>query len=410
MFDVAKRMVEAEPRLKRRCKIYRRAITVEASGSSYHVLSSDAPRHHGKNSHGILFDELHVQPNRELWDTMSTSTGARRQPILLAITTAGFDRNSICWEQHDYAEKVREGIVDDPTFLGLIYAAHEDDDWLDEEVWKKANPNLGISKKMEYMREEAAAAAETPARQNTFRRLELDQWTEQATRFLAMDRWDRCAGAVPSHEQLEDLSCWGGLDLAATTDVCAFAKVFRLEGGLVAVKMRYWIPEATVELRSRRDRVPYQAWADHRQVIVTPGEVADYGAIREQVLQDAEDFDLRETAVDRWNALQIMTELTEEGLVVIPFGQGFKSMSGPTKELERIVVSAKLRHGGDPVLRWMASNVAAMQDAAGNLKPARDKSREKIDGIVALIMALGRAMLEPEEQGSALDDGELLVV
>lgn len=390
IFDIARQMVENCPALRSRCEVYRRSIVVHSTGSAYHVLSADAPTKHGKNAHGVVFDELHAQPNRDLWDVLTTATASRRQPMVIALTTAGYDRNSICWEQHDYALKVRDGIIPDPSFLPIVFAAEPDDDWRDERTWAKANPSLGAAVRVEYLRKEAERAAETPAAQNTFRRLHLSQWTEQSVRWLDMAAWDACAGG--EDVDLSGRACWGGLDLASTMDLAAFVLVFWNEKRLV-VRCRFWIPEDTIRQRARRDRVPYDVWAAQGFVEATQGNVVDYGVIRQRILEDFDRYDIREIAFDRWNATHIVQELQEDGLNLVPFGQGFKSMSGPTKELERHVVGMTLAHGGHPVLRWNASNVAARQDPAGNIKPDRARSFEKIDGIVALVMALGRAML-----------------
>ena len=410
VFDLAKQIVEKERRLKRRCTIFRRSIIVPSTGSTYQVLSADASRHHGKNSSAILFDELHAQPNRELWDVMTSSTGSRRQPLVLAITTAGYDRESICWEQHDYAVKVDRGDVDDPTFLGVIYAADEDDDWTSEAVWRKANPNFGISIKPEDMHDECRRAKESPAHQNAFRRLRLNQWTEQATRWIDITVWDRGRGALPPWVELEDIGAWGGLDLATTTDIAALVWGFWLGDGVFGILPRLFCPEDTIALRTKRDRVLYSTWQREGKLIATPGNVVDYDMVIEQILDDAEHLDCREIGYDPWNATHVATRLQDEGLTIVPVRQGWKTMSPPTKELEKLVISNKLLHGGHPVLRWMAGNVAVMMDPAGNLKPARDKSFEKIDGIVAAIMSLGRAMLEPEEHGSSRYDDEGVLV
>ena len=410
VFEPSRMMVEKSPELSSRATTFRRSIVVASTASKFEVLSADVPTKHGLNAHGVIVDELHALPSRGLVDVLKTSTGSRRQPVILYITTAGYDRNSICWEKHVYAEKVRDGVIDDPTFLPVIYDTPIDADWTDPKVWAKANPNLRISVKYEYLEKECKAAQETPGYQNTFRRLHLNQWTEQASRWLDMARWDLCGDALPPESELEDHGCWGGLDLAATTDVCALVWGFWLGENVFGILPRFFIPEETIALRSRRDRVPYDVWAREGQVIVTPGNVVDYDLVVERILEDGERFGCHELAYDPWNATHVANRLQDEGMTIVPFRQGWKTMSPPTKELEKLVVSRKLRHGGNPVLRWMAGNVAVAQDPAGNLKPARDKSFEKIDGIVAVIMALGRAMLEPEETGGSIYEEEGLFV
>jgi phage terminase large subunit-like protein len=411
VFDMAKGMVEASPELSKRCKVVRNAITVPATGSTYKALSADAFTKHGLNAHGVVFDELHAQKNRELWDVMATSMGSRRQPLMFAITTAGtYDPHSICWEIHDYAIKVRDGIIDDDTFLPVVYGADKEDDWTDPKVWAKANPGLGVTVKYEYLERECLRAKEIPAAQNTFRRLHLDQWTEQDTRWLDMDVWD-ANGAVFDIDGLHGRECYIGLDLANTIDIAAAACVFPPveEGEKFKVRMLFWVPSDNILQRAKRDRVPYDVWAREGWITTTDGNVIDYSAIRRDINELP--YQIREIAIDRWNATQLATQLGEDdGLNVFLMGQGFVSMAAPTKELERVLVGREMAHGGNPVLKWMASNVAVRQDPAGNLKPDKGKSTEKIDGIVALVMGLGRAALMLGPKVSKYETDDLLVL
>jgi phage terminase large subunit-like protein len=411
IFDQASDMVEVEPELSSRFGVYVRHLTFPERRSVYRVLSSDAPSKHGFNIHGTLFDELHTQPNRELWDTLKGGGASRRQPLLIAFTTAGYDRSSICWEQHEYAEKVLAGLVEDDYFFAAIYAAGPDDDWTDPATWRKANPNLGVSVKEDFLREECNAAKESPAAQNTFRRLHLNQWTEQATRWIDIAVWDENAGEVDAVELL-GRPCYAGLDLASTMDVAALVLLFppieELER-LYRVLPFFWVPEETAALRSRRDRVQYDTWIRSGAMLATEGNVTDYGVIRQTIRELAEQYELRELAIDRWNSTQLQTELGEDGITVVPFGQGFASMAAPTKELERLTLERRLAHGGHPVLRWMASNVAVKTDPAGNLKPDKSRSTEKIDGIVALVMALGRATLTTNTQSVYETEGMMIL-
>jgi phage terminase large subunit-like protein len=394
VFDLAKSMVQASPDLSSRSEVYRRSIVVPRTGSAYHVLSADVKTKHGKNAHGVIFDELHAQPNRELWDVLTTSTGARRQPVVLAITTAGYDRESICWEVHDYASKVRDGVIQDDSFLPVIYGAALEEDWRDQKVWQRVNPGLGVSVKLDYLEQEARKAAETPSYQNTFRRLHMNQWTQQNTRWIDLTVWDACGGAVDP-EALRGRGCYAGLDLSTTTDIAALVLLFPpIEGDNQFHALPFfWVPEETVAKRSRRDQVPYDAWVRDGFIEATEGNVADYDVIRKRINELLERYELREVAVDRWNASQITSQLVSDGVTMVPFGQGYRDMSAPTKELEKLLLSKRLRHSGNPVLRWMADNVSVRQDPAGNLKPDKAKSTGRIDGIVALIMALGRAIV-----------------
>lgn len=397
VFETAEKMVAASPILSKRIKPYRnKTMTYEETGSRYIVLSADAYSKHGLNPHGIVFDELHAQPNRELYDVLNTAMGKRRQPLMIMITTAGYDRNSVCWEQHEYALKVQDGKVVDPTFLSAIWAAGKDDDWTCPDTWRKANPNYGVSVREEFLRQECATAMASPAYQNTFRRLYLNQWTQQESRWLDMAAWDACGEPAPD---LAGRSCYGGLDLASTTDIAAFVLAFpAVDGEPVRLLPFFWIPEDNMRERSLRDRVPYDAWVRDGLVFATPGNVIDYGAIEAFIVGLAEKYNIKEIAFDRWGATQISQNLTGADLTMVQMGQGYASMTAPTKEMGRLVLAGKLAHGGNPVLRWMADNVTVEQDAAGNIKPSKAKSREKIDGIVAAIMALDRATRhDPEE-------------
>jgi phage terminase large subunit-like protein len=406
VYDLAKTMVEASSHLLSRSEVYKRSIVVPASKSVYRVLSADAPTKHGLNASAVIFDELHAQPNRELWDVLLTSTGSRRQPLVVAITTAGFDRESICWEQHEYARQVLEGIIQDDTFFAYIRAAGEDDDWLDEEVWKKANPGLGVTIKLDYLRTEAERAKQAPGYANTFQRLHLDLWTSQETRWLPMETWDRC-GVEIDLAGLEGRECYGGLDLATTSDLAAFLLDFPPveDGGPHIWLPHFWIPRANMIDRARRDRVPYDLWVRQGLITATEGNAIDYAFIAKDVEELGKRFNIREIAFDRWGAFQMSQQLEGIGFSMIAFGQGFVSMSPPMAELLRLVLDEKLRHGGNPVLRWMADNLAVSQDPAGNVKPDKKKSREKIDGIVAGLMALDRAVRHGQgEPGSVYEE------
>lgn len=393
VFDVAKEMVFNDEKLRGMAQVFRRSIVVSKTSSFYKVLSADAFSKHGLNAHGIIFDELHAQPNRELWDVLTTSTGARRQPIIIAITTAGFDRHSICWEMHDYATKVRDKIIDDPEFLQVIYAAPMESDWREESTWVAANPGIGITVKRDYLAAECKRAIETPGYQNTFRRLHLNQWVEQETRWLDMVSWDENGGKF-TEEELEGRSCFAGLDLSTTTDITALILLFPPAGDDLKWRLlcRFWVPAEGIVKRAERDRVPYDVWQRQGFIEATEGNVVDYDVIRERVKQLAERFRIIEIAYDRWNSSQLITQLQNDGAQVVPIGQGYVSLSAPTKEMEKLILGRLLAHGDNPVLKWMASNVATEQDAAGNIKPSKKKSTERIDGIVAVVMALARAI------------------
>jgi phage terminase large subunit-like protein len=403
VFGVAAEMIRNDPELLAICDVIdsRKTIVHRPSGSFYRAIPAEAAGRHGYNASAVIYDELHAAPNRELYDVLATSTGARRQPLIFVITTAGWDRNSICWELHDYALKVGDGIIPDPSFMPVIFAAPDDADWLDEDVWHRANPALGDFRSLDEMRTAALRAKQVPGQQNAFRRLYLCQWTEQADRWLDMAVWDENDACTPGDE-LEGKECFAGLDLSTTTDITALELYFPDEEGGGDVLSYFWIPEERMHERSFRDRVPYETWVREGVVRMTDGNVVDYDEIRADINDLATRFNIRELAIDRWNSTQLQTQLVADGFTVVPFGQGFASMTAPTKELERLVLERKLRHGGNPVLRWMASNVAVKQDPAGNLKIDKAKSTERVDGMVALAMAVGRAMVALDDMVSSV--------
>jgi len=408
VFNEAYNMVLQTAALAKRCKLLEstKRILVRETGSRYQVLSAEHETKHGFNASGIIFDELHVQPNRSLWDVLTTSSGTRRQPLTVVITTAGWDRHSICWEVHDHARQVIDGIVEDPSFYAVIYAADEEDDWTDESVWHKANPALGTFRDIDEMRAFCKRAQQVPALENTFRRLYLNQWTKQESRFIPMELWDVCA-EQPGPYEGRDVYC--GLDLASTTDIAAFVMISRCED-VFDVWPFFWVPEENIEERAKRDRVPYEEWVRQGLIIATPGNRIDYGWITHKVIEIADVCRLQEIAYDRWGMAQLGPELQDEGFTIVPFGQGFASMAAPTKELLSLILGKQIRHGGNPVLRWMADNMVVKQDPAANVKPDKSKSTERIDGMVALIMALDRCLRNTQSNESVYEDEGLLIL
>ena len=392
-------MVKLSPGLLRFVQVFKDSLSVVRTGSKYVPLGADADTMDGLNVHGAIIDELHAHKNRNLWDVLETATGARRQPLLFAITTAGFDRETVCWQQHHYAEQVLDGVIADDSHFPFIASLDPDDNWTDETVWAKANPNIDVSVKVESLREQCAKATSLPAAQNAFRRLRLNQWTEQYDRWIDLAVWDEGAHPV-DRTQLARRRCFGGLDLSTTTDISAFVLVFPPdnEGELWQVLCRFWIPKDNMAKRVQRDRVPYDVWVREGLIEATDGNVVDYDVLYTRIKEDCHYFDVKEIAFDRWNATQLSAKLSAEGIEMFPFGQGFGSMSAPTKEVEKLTVGRQIAHDGNRVLRWMMSNVAVKQDPAGNLKPDKSKSTERIDGVVALTMAVGRAMLHPDDR------------
>lgn len=380
-------------------------ITYRQTGSFYSALSGDANTGHSKKPYFVLFDELHTQRNRGLYDNLQTGMGSTINRLFVSITTAGWDRHSICYEVWQRARRVRDNHgEDDPYFLPMLYELGETDDWQDESTWHKCNPNLGVSISLDFLREEFAKAKQSPAFENTFRNLYLNQWVEQAVRWLSMEAWDECNEALPD---LSGRPCWGGLDMSATTDLTAFSMVFPLEDGKYAVLPHFWIPEETAKARENQERLPYRRWAQQGLVTLTPGNQVDHTFVIEYILRMSQEHELQEVVFDRWGSLAVSRAMAENGITAVEFGQGFASMSGPSKELEKLVLSGKLLHGGNEVLRSNATNVAIQRDAAENIKPVKDKSTGRIDGIVATIMALGRAMVA-DPAGSVYDSRGVL--
>jgi phage terminase large subunit-like protein len=391
-FDLAKSMVVGEPALQKRSEVFRRSIVIASTGSSYKVLSADAKSKHGFNGHGIIFDEFHAQPNRELYDVLHTSTGARRQPLEFIITTAGvYDPESIAWQLHSYALRVQSGEIDDPTFHAVIYSTPKEADYRNPKVWAAANPGMGISVKADYLAAEAKRAEEEPSYENTFRRLHLNQWTEQVTRWIKKEEWEACATEMPD---LTGRPCFPALDLSTTTDISALSLDFppRSDDEPHYLLPFFWCPENKVRKASQTDRVPYDAWVRDGYMEATPGDVIDYAFVRARVNELSKKYQFGPFAYDPWNAMQLALQLGEEdGFTMVEHRQGFISMNEPSKEFERLVISRKIRHGGNPVMDWMISNVALKQDAAGNIKPDKSKSTGRIDGVVASVMSVGMA-------------------
>lgn len=330
---------------------------------------------------------------RELIDTLTTgfASANRLQPLMIYITTADYMGESICNEKYEYACRVRDGATDDPQFLPVIYEAGPDDDWKDPKVWAKANPNLGVSVSREYLERECKKAQEIPALENSFRRLHLNQRTEQDVRWISLDTWDRCNGALGS---LDGRPCFAGLDLSSTSDLIALVLLFRHESEPWDVLPFFWCTQAMAEQRERKAATPYLRWAHRNLIEITEGNATDYGLIRRRVNEVAAQYRITELAIDRlFQGHQLAQELGQDGLPVIDFGQGFMSMAAPCKQLTEMILNGRIRHAGHEVLRWNASNVGTETDSAGNIKFSKKKSGDKIDGIVALSMALGRAML-----------------
>lgn len=410
-FSTASQMTRKNATLDAACRINESQRRIIYGDSFLRAIPANEEAAHGFDIHCLVGDELHAWYGRKMYDVLLTGMGARPQPLALFITTAGHDRHSICWKEYSYARGVRDGKVDDPYYLPVIYEAEEHDDWQDPDVWTKANPNFGISLRKDYIERECKRAAEESSYENTFRRLHLNQWTSQKTRWLKIEHWRACQTTtepIPS-----GTTVWGGLDLASTTDLTAWCLVARQPDGGFKAQWKFWIPEERMHLVEKQDRVPYSQWAKQGLVDVIPGSRIDQDVIEKQILADADRYHLQFAGYDPWNAEGLTVRLDAAGVPCVKMRQGHATLSSPSKELEACVIAGTLDHGGNPVAEWMAENVEVITDTNGNIKPVRPEhnaSGKKIDGIVALIMAMGVALTAPEKRRSVYESrGPIMV-
>ena len=414
VFDVARQMVEMSPALLKRSKLMTATKRIVNYGNSgyYQVLSAEVGGKHGFSVSGLVFDEIHTQPNRQLYDVLTKgSSDARQNPLHFIITTAGTDRHSIAYELHTKAVDILEGRRVDPTFYPVVYGLKDDEDWEDEANWYKVNPSLGYTVDIERLRDAYREAKQNPADEVTFKWLRLNMWVSSTV------AWIPDAIFMKGNEEidlaaLEGRDCYGGLDLSSTGDITALVLMFppRDEDEKYILLPFFWVPEETIPQRVKAASVPYDIWERQGYLLSTEGNVIHYDFIEKFINDLAEKYHIVEIAVDRWNATQMIQNLEGDGFTMVPFGQGFASMSGPTKDFYRLLMEGQIIHGGHPVLRWMAGNVVVDTDPAGNIKVTKAKSKEKIDGIVAAIMALDRCIRnQTEPQGSVYDERGLLV-
>lgn len=397
VFDVAKRMVELSPVLSARCRVFRQArrIVCEQTASYYQVVAADAAGNVGHNPHGVIFDEVWAQRNRDLWDALRTGMGTRSQPLMIAATTAGNDTGSWAARQHDEMLRVAEDPARAPHVLVYARNTPADADVWDEATWSHANPALGEFLDIRALREEATEARNDPAAENAFRQYRLNQWVSQVTRWLPLGVWDGCAGMVVE-EQLAGARCWGGLDLSATTDLTALAWWFPDPG---QVLWRFWIPEARLKILDGATGGAATVWAREGALILTEGEVVDYDSVHDRIARDAETFDVAMMGVDRWNSAATMTWLAEQEIPAALVPQGYR-LSPSLKRMHGLLLAGGLNHGGHPVARWCADAAEVRQDDQENIrlvKPDRGKATKRVDGIAALADALAA-----EAAGSAV--------
>ena len=406
LFIQAADFVNASPELSARCVVSRatKRIIDKSSRSFLRAISADAHTTHGLNAAFVVVDEIAQQPNRDLWDVLQTSVGARRNPLVLAIGTAGHDRNSIASELYQHGKRTISGDAVDPSFFACIKELPEGLDWAEESNWIYANPGLDDFRDRQELRDMRDRALLLPSLAGTFQNLYCNQWTDAETTWMSMSAWDECSGMVTDAE-LQKATAYAGLDLAATTDLTALAIVFRLPDDRYAVKTWAWIPEAGIVERERRDRVPYRQWIKEGRIETTPGDVIDSRIVARRCIEECERWKVQYLAFDRWGSKIVTPILQEAGLEIFEHGQGFRDMSPPTKHLQELVLSRRLLHGACPLLRWQASTVTIATDPAGNIKPVKPDAMayaRRIDCIIATVMALSPAAAYPPVDHSGL--------
>lgn len=428
LFRDAKAFVEGSPSLRKKLNVGVSSIDYPDKNSFFRPVSSEHRGLDGKRPHVALIDEVHEHPNGMVVDKMRAGTKGRRQALIFEITNAGYDRHSICFQHHEYTEKILLGLIDNDAWFGFMTGLDvceqctaegktipQDgcpncDDWRDEKVWIKATPNLGVTIKKQYLREQVDEAIGMPSKENIVKRLNFCIWTESITKWLPSDKWNACNTPVDP-VSLYGRTCYAGLDLSSNSDLTALVLVFPPieENGKYEILCRFFLPADNMTERVHKDKVPYDVWVRQEYITTTQGNLIDYSFIINQIKQDMTNYQIAELAFDRWGSQKITTDLQDIGFEIegkrnlIQFGQGFASMSAPTKEVEKMVIGKEFAHGGNPVLSWMVSNVAIKQDPAGNKKPDKEKSTERIDGAVALIMAVGRTMLKGEPTKSSYE-------
>lgn len=393
VYDVAAQMVRQHPTLRGRCKITdsRKNIAVPKTGSKYRVVSADGGRQHGLNPSGVIFDEVHTQRKRALWDAMTMGSDTRVQPLIFAISTAGVpDDAPVWWELHEYARQVREGIFDDPSLFSIHYGASHNDDFDHPAVWKKANPALGTFLSLDSFRAGWQKARRIPGEWNEWLRYRLNVPTQQADRWLSLPEWDACREPI-DWAGLRGRDCYAGLDLSTRRDITALVLAFPGDDG-IRIRPWFWLPA---------DHCPQKLrpWVDAGYITLTPGNTVDYSFVRHQINEIAQEYNLVGLGYDPWNAAQLAQELQGDGLPVVEWRFGIKTMSEPSKEFEARIAERRIIHDGNPVLRWMVDCASLRSDASGGVipvKPDRLKSEKRIDGVVAAIMAVGQASTQEQ--------------
>ena len=430
VFNEARDMNESSRVLAGRSQTFRRAIVVPETRSSFKVVSSDVKGRHGPNIHALLFDEFHTQPNRELYDTLSKGVAARRQPIVVLITTAGDDQDSVCYEEYEYAKRLMAGVIDDETYLPVVFEATEEDDWREPATWEKANPSIDVTVKREYLAAECRAAVAEPRKQNAFKRLHLNIWTRQREVWIPVEWWKDCP-ALPAGDVLPTLPVAGGLDLSSTTDLTAFVLVFRLPPSRpdapavevvdadpdapeatpakrvlsinydLAVVPYLWMPEDRLHERSKEDGIDYGVWVREGHLRTTPGSVVDYDVIFRTITREiAPRYQVKQIGYDPWNALQFALQLEKAGFEAVEVRQGPRTLSAACKVLHALTKAGRVHHDGNRAMTWCVANAAVKEDENENIRPIKTSPKKRIDGVVAAVTALSRLMVLPDRPNS----------
>lgn len=388
---------------------YRNSIVYELKGGTMKPLSSDSGTHDGLNPSCGIIDEFHAHKDSGMFDVIKSAFGARRQPLMFIITTAGFDKSGVCYAYRENVIKVLRGVNEDDSLFGIIYTLDDKSEWDDPKMWIKANPNLGVSLSADYLADQVKDAKNRPEAVRNVMTKNVDLWVDAERTWILDDVWQKCIGTTDPAD-LKGCACWGGLDLSNVSDITAYVLLFH-ENDRFQLLPHFWIPEEKILEKIRKENINYDKWVAKGYVTVTPGNVIDYDFVKADILRIVADYNLRTSAYDRWNSSQTIIDLQNEGMECNPFGQGYGSMSAPTKEFEKLVLTGKIEHFGNPVLRWMLASTLVKTDPAGNIKPDKEKSTQKIDGIVASIMALGEWMTaQADDESNPYENRGLLTL
>ena len=369
---------------------YRNSIVYELKGGTMKPLSSDYGTHDGLNPSCGIIDEFHAHKDSGMFDVIKSAFGARKQPLMFIITTAGFNKSGACYAYRDNVIKVLRGVNEDDSLFGIIYTHDTKEEWDNPKMWIKSNPNLGVSLSADYLADQVKDAKNRPEAVRNVMTKNVNLWVDAEKTWILDDVWMKCIGAT-NPADLKGCACWGGLDLSNVSDITAYLLLFH-ENDRFQLLPHFWIPEEKMQEKIKKENINYDKWVTEGYVTATPGNVIDYDFVKADILHITANYDLRTSAYDRWNSSQTIIDLQNEGMECNPFGQGYGSMSAPTKEFEKAVLTGKVEHFGNPVLRLMLSSTVVKTDPAGNIKPDKEKSVQKIDGIVAAIMALGEWM------------------